>query len=201
MATATESQSKALRKAVEPVYEALRADPADRRTLVQIEHLVATAPADPAITVPPGCAYRPGEETEASTTIPASTAPGDPGALPQGVYRFSTTEDFLLGKGASDTNAFINAGVWTWTLDHGRWHSKQEAIDPSVDKLVCDGFYDVRGTSVAFTRTTYYSNGDCAPLTWTATWSATADTITWTDVSVADGFEYMWAPEPWKRIG
>jgi len=201
IALATDDQLAALRKAVEPMYAALRVDPAQGPTLERIEQLVAKAPADAPITIPDGCAYRPGRPAPTPTAEPPTlTVPGDPGTLPQGVYRYSNTEEFLTGKGLSDHDAFINAGVWTWTLAKGEWHQQQQPIDPSVDKLLCEGYYDVHGTTVDFTRTTEYVDGSCAPDTWSATWSATTDTLTWTDVSITDGFQYEWAPRPWKKI-
>jgi TRAP-type C4-dicarboxylate transport system substrate-binding protein len=201
VALASPAELTALRTAAESVYASLRSDPAQRHTLERIEQLVASVPADAAITLPDGCAYQPGEETPAANSKTALlTVPGDPGSLPQGIYRYSTTRDFLLKAGLSDNDALINAGVFTWTLKNGRWHSKQQPIDPSVDKLDCDGYYNVQGSKVYFIRVTVYADGDCAPYEWTASWTATSDTLTWSDISLGD-FQVAWAPRPWKKVG
>ncbi|MFN0281914.1 MAG: hypothetical protein ACKVZ6_08085 [Kineosporiaceae bacterium] len=61
----------------------------------------------------------------------------------------------------------------------------------------CAGWYD---DAVAFTTTTHHTDGDCAPPTWSARWSAEDRLLTWSAVSIPD-FAYVWAGKPWQRIG
>jgi TRAP-type C4-dicarboxylate transport system substrate-binding protein len=201
VATATPEQLASLRKAAEPVYAALRADPALGSTLTRIETLVSGAAPDAPITVPAGCTYAAGEESRRPAPARLLTAAGSSGQLPQGVYRYSNTVADLTAHGVDDHDALINAGVFTWTLSGGRWHLQQVPVDSSVTMTTCDGYYDVHGSTVAFTTTTVYSGGDCSPRTWTARWQSTGGGLAWSAISVEDPFTAIWAPRAWRKIG
>jgi TRAP-type C4-dicarboxylate transport system substrate-binding protein len=200
VATATAEQVAALREAAEPVYADLRADPALRDTLERIEGLVAAAPSDLPVVLPEGCAHQPGQETP----LPERTLaePGDPGKFPTGVYRYRHTVADLTAHGMDEYGASLNAGVWTWTLGEGTWSYEQEPVTEEAVELGitdCEGFYDVRDDVAFFTTTAVFANGDCAPPTWAARWTAGDGRLTWSAVSAPD-FGYPFAPRPWQQI-
>ena len=128
------------------------------------------------------------------------TAPGESGALPEGVYRYELTEDELRAAGLPDDDVYINAGVITWMIAGGRWSYVQLPANTDVPNTNCEGYYDVTGSRVVMSVSTVTKVGDCAPLLWTARWSSTSDSLNWSDVSIAD-FAQVWAAKPWRKIG
>ncbi len=199
IASATPDQLTDLRHAVEPVYATLRAKPGLADLLTRVQHVVdAAGPVQP-VSVPPGCAYRPGDESRTSVWIPALPAPGRIGDLPPGRYRISFTTADLTGNGMTAFDAEQNAGVWTWTLGNGRWSYVLTAVGPTSELDNCEGWYDVRGSRAIFTTTSKYVLGDCAPPTWTAKWRLDNGEIHWTDENVAD-FAYLFTGKPWQRL-
>lgn len=197
IALASDGQLTALRQATEPVYAAIRADRKLGAILTRVEALARGAARPAAVAVPEGCAYRPGE----SPVMPPRTltGPGEPGGLPQGVYRYTLTEAELRAVGYNAHDARNNAGVWTWTLRAGSWTMRHEPAHAEVMVYSsCDGWYEVRGETVTFDATTH--EGRCVPPDWTARWSATGDGITWSEVSVPD-FAPPFATKPWQTIG
>ena len=202
VATATAGQLAALRSAAQPVYDALRADARTAAVLTRVEALVADAPASPPAVLPPGCTYRPGEEQDRTRDVPALAGPGDPGSLPQGVYRLIVTRQQLLDLGLSEAEADFNAGVFTYTLRAGTWDYRQQPAVPvrgGSTKTTCGGWYTVRGDTASFTTTTTYAVGSCAPPTWSARWRTDGSMLTWDEVSVPD-FGPIWSARPWQRI-
>ncbi len=95
---------------------------------------------------------------------------------------------------------YENAGVFTWTLGDGRWSYVQLPANRGVPNTTCEGYYDVTGSDVVLSVATVAKIGACAPLRWTATWSSTPDTLTWSDVSISD-FAPVFAGKPWGKIG
>lgn len=128
------------------------------------------------------------------------TAPGESGALPEGVYRYELTEADLSAAGLPENDVYENAGVFTWMIEGGRWSFLQLPANTDVPNTRCEGYYDVAGSRVAMSVSTVTKVGDCAPLLWTATWSSTSDSLVWSDVSV-DDFARVWAAKPWQKIG
>ncbi|MDP9220504.1 MAG: hypothetical protein M3P23_08190, partial [Actinomycetota bacterium] len=205
LATATPAQLVALRAAASPVYGSLGSDPALGGTLARLELLAKANDGSAGAPIPPGCAYRPGEEERVPPPARTLDGPGRPGALPPGVYRYAWTHDELVGIGLSEHDAQINAAVVTWTLGRGRWSQSAKLADSRLKGspgayTSCRGWYDVDGDSVAFTTTTHYSDGDCAPATWTARWSVRARILTWSAVNIPD-FVDLFTAKPWVRIG
>lgn len=203
VATASPAQLAALRSAAEPAYAVMRADPELAGSMRRIETLVSSV-AQPAPTpVPAACSYHPGDEKRMPAPERRLTGPGNPGGLPQGTYRYSFTVEELLPHVANRYEAEINAGVFDWTLNGGRWHytAKLAISGPYRPGAYtsCDGWYDVQGNVARFTTTTVYSDGDCAPPQWSARWELHRSTLTWSAVSVPD-FAYVWAGKPWQRI-
>ena len=201
LAFATPEQLAALRDAAEPVYAAMRADPALAVTLKRVEALASAAghPAPPP--VPAGCAYQPGDETRIAPKGAATlTGPGRPGDLPQGVYRFNLSKAELLGLGISEHDATMNAGVLTWTLHAGSWSVRLDASEVPSSNGTCEGWYDVNGDAVTFLTNTKVPGGTCAPPRWTARWATHNGTLTWSAVSVTD-YTPLFAAKPWQKIG
>jgi TRAP-type C4-dicarboxylate transport system substrate-binding protein len=200
-ASASPAQLAALRQEVEPVYAQLRSQPAQRATLTRIEQLVATAAPDQPTTVPPGCAFRPGDKVTSPVSGVPMTAPGGSGRLPQGTYRYALSIADLTASHLDDEDVRNNAGVFTWKLHDGRWSYRQVPVDPSVaHQTSCEGYYDVHGDVVSFTTTTVLASGECGPPTWTARWRADGRQLSWSSVSVPD-FALVWAHGPWQRLG
>jgi len=203
IATATSVQLKALRAAAEPVYTWLRGDPALAKSLDRIQALVASAEPDPAPSVPDTCSYHPGDETRQPASVPVLTAAGRVGTFPQGTYRYAASVDDLVAGGLAQSDAENNAGVLDWTMQGGRWRSVSKPALVDVPHYpsnpTCEGLYDVQGHTVRFTTTSRYSDGDCAPATWSARWTIRDRTLTWTAVDPAD-FGTVWAVKPWQRI-
>lgn len=201
IALATPEQLTALRKAAEPAYAAMRADPALATTLQRVEALTAAAGHPAPLTVPAGCAYRPGDETRVVPPAPVTlTGPGQPGDLPQGIYRFSQSKTELRDMGLNDHDATMNAGVVTWTVRDGSWTVRLDATVVAAANGPCEGWYHVHGDAVTFVTNTKIPGGTCAPPLWTARWSAQNGAVTWSAVSVAD-YAPVFASKPWQKIG
>src|SRR5262249_52401774 len=142
--TATPRQLSALRQAAEPVYTSMRKDPEQRPVLEKIEALATNAPSDLPLSVPEGCAYRPGDEKAIPAPVQALSGPGDPGGLPQGTYRLEHTPAELIEHGETEESVRDNAGVMTWTLRGGRWSIHPDPTYPNrFSTADCAGFYDV----------------------------------------------------------
>ena len=201
IATATPAQLRDLRKAVEPVYAALRSDPAQAQTLAHIEKVVNDTTPSPLPGVPTGCAYRPGEESNVARPVERLDGPGRAGALPEKAYRYELNRDALLEAGLTDNDANLNAGIYTWAFRSGKWKSR---FDPAVVQdndfpSTCEGFYSVAGSTVSFTTTTTFEGGDCAPPTWAATFSVNGRTLRWGNVTIPD-FAIVWSTPTWEQI-
>jgi hypothetical protein len=197
--TATSKELRALRAAVEPVYQAMQASPRQRRYLHRITALAAAAGSDPKPHVPAACAYHPGDEKLVPPPAQELTGPGRPGDLPQGYYRYTLTEKELRAHGLSTNDAHLNAGIITWSLHDGHWESQQQPVGRSVQDPSCKGWYDVQGATATFTTTTRYAGGTCAPSTWSARWTFVHRQLIWSAVSIAD-FTYVWGGKPWQQI-
>jgi len=201
---AQDRDANQVRRACEPVYAALRADARTAAVLARVETLVAavtpTAPTEP----PADCAYQPGEEQARAADVPVLSGPGDPGALPQGVYRFTVTRQHILDLGQSAEEADNNAGVITYTLRAGTWKYEQQPT-VSSDRMTnlmttCEGWYSVSGDTASFTTSTTYTTGNCSPPSWRAHWKAEGDRLVWSRLSVPD-FALVFSDTPWERIG
>lgn len=198
---ATPDQIEALRAQVQPVYDRLADDPATAEMFAQVQRLADRATPDEPATIPSGCAFQPGDEALAGDDPTQLTEPGARGDLPEGVYRYELTEEFLRGAGLPENDVYINAGVFTWTLRGGRWSYEQQPLNDNVGSTTCEGLYAVEGQSFTGSVSTIQDVGECAPLLWTATWSFEGDTLTWSDVSVGDFGPVYEGPEGWTKIG
>lgn len=200
VATADARQIASLNEAAQPFYQSLRDDPETATVMRVVERLTSELSPDNPPEIPAGCRFRPGDEALAAMPLEPLTAPGESGALPEGVYRYELTEADLSAAGLPENDVYENAGVFTWMIEGGRWSFLQLPANTDVPNTRCEGYYDVAGSRVAMSVSTVTKVGDCAPLLWTATWSSTSDSLVWSDVSV-DDFARVWAAKPWQKIG
>lgn len=187
IAFATADQQAALRRAVEPVYAALRADPATSAGMAHIEALKARVPAEPAPEVPDSCRYRAGEEDLAGLRPVALTGPGPTGGLPAGTYRYILNAEDVGRTGNRDSLLHgSRAGVFTWTLQGGEWTASVAPSAPGVAPRRCGGWYAVDGNITTFTTNPAvdWDEPHCLPPTWTVRWTDNADGIQWGQPSV-----------------
>ena len=93
---------------------------------------------------------------EACSSDPAPAADsdeGDPGSLPDGVYRIEVTDDDLRKGGVTNAGDLLeNHGIYTWTLSGGKWHFDTRAPNKQNDASQ-DGTYTVDGDRVTFVWT------------------------------------------------
>ena len=152
--TASDAELTALRKAAEPVYARLSADVQQAGTLERVQSLVnGTAEPEP-LAIPSGCAYRTGDEKRLPPSDEPLSGPGSAGDLPQGVYRFELDRQRLLDAGYDEHDVDLNAGVWTYTFEPGRWSYKVDSADGHTWATTCEGWYTVRNDGAAFTTVT-----------------------------------------------
>ena len=207
IATASHEQIAGMVKATRPVYAVMRAEPEQAALLTRIERLVRGVGQPEPIDVPEGCAYQPGDEDHlAVRALPAPLpGPGQPGDLPAGSYRYTLTEQEITdGVDVSPETAVANAGVWTWTLDDGRWFYElkptSQEIPEGFSGNTCEGYYDVHGDQVDFTTVTVYASGECASKTWKADWRETENGLAMDVTTDADDLDFLFGAKPWDRI-
>ncbi len=200
IAAATPTQIEALKARVQPVYERLAKDPGTAEMFRRVERLAAGAPEDEPAPIPTGCEFRPGDEARAPDVPARLTAPGDPGDLPQGVYRFELTPEYLRGAGLPEGDVRGNAGIMTYRLKDGRWSYEQKPFYDNIGMTTCEGYYDVNGATFTASVVTTYVSGTCAEQLWTATWAFHGDTLTWADVSIADLAPVFAGEHGWRKI-
>lgn len=208
IATASPDQVAALARATRPVYDALRAVPEQASILARVEELVDGADRPEAVEVPEGCAYRPGDEDHLGVWVPPEplAGPGETGRLPEGTYRYSLTGDEIRSAVDAADPGYVsaNAGVWTWTLDDGRWSYVLKATSQTADAnhggFTCDGYYDVHGDQVEFTTLTVPTSGECAPPTWEAVWRSVGDDLALDVTADGDDLQFLFGGKTWERI-
>lgn len=199
--TADAEQVAALREAVRPVLDRIRADPELAPTLARIEEIVSSVTPEE-LAIPAGCTHGEGDAPAATPTTGAvsPSASGRVGQLPNGVYRLTISDEQLRSAGMSPDFIRENAGIWTWILEPGRWSfSIQPDHQTDLGLTTCDGSYDVSGSAATFRVRTAQQAGTCAPPTWTATWKLQGDTLVWSDTSISN-FAPVFAGDPWTRI-
>ena len=161
----------------------------------------------------------------ATISMQMLAGPGRPGDLPSGTYRYTLTLQELLAHGVAPEDAQTRAGVWTWTLGHGRWSyriQQSEQLPACWNKYSgthrfryhshalegchlqyagdhCAGYYDVVGHHVEFSTVTVYPNGQCAPPIWFASWSREGDGLHMPPhIPYGDG--YLFGGKRWDRV-
>ena len=171
-------------RAAGPVYAALERDPQTKELIAEIRKLKAQTPPDPALAVPPGCAY----------PRQAPKAPRGklrPPSLVNGTYHVvSTRADMLaFGPPASDPEN-LHPGVDTRILNNGRW------LFPNGEPPQPQGTYTIRGNRITFVDT---QRG----LGESFIFSIDRDgTLHLEPVLPMDrGDQWVMAGEPWLRVG
>ncbi len=179
LARATPAELAALRDGVEPVYEALRRDPATAKILRQIERLKAAAPSAAATT-----------KCEASQAAPEA---GSGPTIPEGTYvTILTPADFqgFAGKIPEQPE------TWTTTLRDGRF--RQILTPTTPDQPPGYGTYTIRGDQVTF----FFQSPNQTPgVRETVRWSYYRGELSFELVSVADSAgKIFYTAHPWRKI-
>jgi TRAP-type C4-dicarboxylate transport system substrate-binding protein len=196
IATASAADREGIERATAPVLADLRSDAVTEQVIEAIEAIAASG--DFPV---PRVAACDGEAGGASGPSEPLTAPGDPGDLPSGSYRVEFTPQYLRSIGLSEDDVYVNAGVYTWTFERGRWSRVDRPLNENVINNFCEGFYDVDGDRFTASVATKPGRGECAPALWSATWTLTGDTLTWTEVDPPYYALYFTGASGWQRVG
>lgn len=172
-AVASESQLTELRRAFEPVYAELTADPETKSNIEAITSLkteIAASAEAPACT---------------STEPPTTASP-----IPDGTYETTLTEADWLKAGFSEEEASRMAGVYTMIFDAGELTILEPNGEPGFQAS-----YTVYRDQIEAQEAEDY--------TITARWSADGKTLTFTDVDCCGGDAapetVTWASNPWVK--
>lgn len=178
----------AIERAAEPVYAELERDP-DVRSMIERIGDLKRGIADPPVV--PACAP--------ATGPPDETAPPDPVAFPEGVYRLDMPAEFLIDAGIDAGAADDHAGLWTLHFEDGRF------LDPG-----CPGStYSVTDgrVSVVLGPEGPTCGSAAGGELFSAAWELDGDALRFVDVrSGVDGpawqlfHETLWGGLPWTKI-
>jgi len=179
-----DADSAAMHRAARQVTDELRQDPTTAALIDRISALDTDSVAEPL----EACGGGRGEATVTEATMTPTS-----GKMPDGVYRVEFTDSYLKGFGLSEEMVRVNHGVWTITVEAGRWSVEQEAPDLS-DSF--SSFFEVRGEN------TFWGLPGSDDLVCHTTWSTDADGALRFEVregcpSDAD-FHFG---RPWQRVG
>jgi hypothetical protein len=100
------------------------------------------------------------------------------GVLPDGVYRFELTQEYLLDNGIPRAQAQKESGVHEVTVDRGFFVDRWRAEDGTT--RACSGTYSEAGGRVAF-RWTGGCTGD-----WAMSYEVDDNVLTWSDIEPLD---------------
>ncbi|TCO52006.1 TRAP-type C4-dicarboxylate transport system substrate-binding protein [Kribbella antiqua] len=180
---ASDADLRALRRAVQPVYDELERDAATKRLLDRIGELKRTVRV-PAQGIAMPC--RP----DAHPTPPAAS--GDPSVL-NGTYRFELTKDELRAFGVTDPHdLLLNEGVYTWRLKDGRYVLDQKAPQETDHQ---EGRYTMAGNRVTF-QLPWVNN-----LELTFAWRISGRNLTFQfDGKTDPPLKAVFTAHPWTRI-
>jgi TRAP-type C4-dicarboxylate transport system substrate-binding protein len=176
-ALASESELAALRRALEPVYAELTADPETRSAIEAITDLKAEVAAS-------------AEAPVCTSTDPPTTA----SPIPDGTYETTVTEaDYRKAGVSEEVGAF--PGVFRMIFDAGEW----TFIGPIRDGEPNDG---EQGSYTVFRDQIEVDIAE--DYTITARWTLDGKTLTFTDIDCCGGnagaLAVIWASHPWVKI-
>jgi TRAP-type C4-dicarboxylate transport system substrate-binding protein len=124
--SASPEQIAALRTRLQPVLEALAADPASGAVLQEVQAIAANHPRPDVPTVPKDCQQ--GKADKKS----AGAVPDDIADLPDGEYRTEITTDDLAAAGLGNGDG--KSGTWTLTIHEGIYELRCRPLDdPGID--------------------------------------------------------------------
>ncbi|QSR31514.1 hypothetical protein CFI00_13575 [Nocardioides sp. S5] len=170
-----------VRATVGSVTAGLRQDPATAALIDRIsDHAEAVTP----VTLPT-CSPETGD-----VTVDNVVAEG--GALPDGVYRFELTDEWLRDRGLTPGQIQDNHGVWTFELVDGTWSLHQVA--PNLEYAASD-VYQVRGDEL-FWR--FAGDSFVFHLRW---WIDQDGSLRFEDVSGQERYGDFHFMLPWRRVG
>ena len=177
----------AFRRAAEPVYAQLDADPETRRLLRSLRAVAARAPA-----AAPLAACDPTPVDPATPSRAAAT-------FPEGTYRAAMSRDVLLAAGVDAGSAASMAGINDLELRGGRWRHSTRGAVPSED---CTGPYSVQGGRLVIKIA---GCGNVLPgVLFSAGWTLDGNRLTFQELrSETDpqGFiDATWGGQPWEKI-
>ncbi len=175
-----DSDSAPVRRAAEAVIDELRADDVTDGLLDRVEeHAQWVAP------VLQPCSAGVG-------VVTAEEIVADGGDLPDGLYRFELTEDWLSERGLTGEQIEANAGLWTFELGDGSWSLEQVASGAVYTEA---GIYQVRDDEL-FWR----FGGD--DFVFHLRWSVDeAGDLRFEDASGMERYGDFHFLVPWRRIG
>lgn len=150
---------------------------------------------------------QPSSDPVGAISIAPLAGPGRTGDLPQGTYRYTLTRQELQAHGLTSLDAQAEAGVWTWTLNNGRWSYRFHNVPKAPRYPIqmhdyignhCAGYYDVVGHRVKFTTVTHYAHGMCADPVWFGSWSQAGNGLHMRNDIYYSG--YVFGGRRWERI-
>jgi TRAP-type C4-dicarboxylate transport system substrate-binding protein len=171
--TASRDDLAALTRAAQPVYAELERDAQTRAFIAAIRELKATMPV-PAIAAPPDCAQE----------IPTAQGRRVSPATLNGTYRWRLTKAGAIA--AEDPNDPDIGRINTMTLRDGRWLLQGGAT----------GTYEIVGNRIVFDWPEIPST-----LTFTFKRHANGDLDVKPVLPMDRGDRFVWAAEPWRRVG
>jgi hypothetical protein len=172
-----------------PVTTSSQTSPATTTTATPIE---ATTEVTPGPTSPPS--------SDTAITIGAGDArlsglpTGVPGAVPDGVYAETVTDEDLARLGVDPALVAENHGVYTFTLNGGIWSFVQTAPNP-LEQPTGVGTYVVDADQI-----TFYLPGGRPPLVFTWTIAVDGAITLVPDPGMAPEFAADLASEPWTPV-
>lgn len=200
----------ALRERVQPVIDAIAADPAERALLDEVTKVAQQHPAPDAPVIPAGCGVG---GSGPSSGEDVAFAP-----IPDGIYRTDVTLDELNAAGLSNSQGYT--GTWTMTVDAGTYaYTCRPNALPGTD---CGHVPYASETEYANVLEAGYLHGDdrtvrfvydaavhdrlagcgsCHSLpTKTVGWQLDGDTLTFSDIG-EPVIDELLVIEPWVRVG
>ena len=166
-----------LQRAARPLTRRLETDPSTSAAIAAIRRMKAGLPAaDIPATVCP--------LEDATVDIGEEIDP----AVLDGTYRTSFTLEELLAAGGDAANSSSISGLWTITLDGGRYSDLESE---------CTATYDVSATMISFT----WDPGVRCSGNWSGRWRLTSKGVRFVDVqSPALLDRYVWGQHEWLRL-